>query len=78
MKNYIDISKNLANIIRLKRSELNITQEKLAETSSIDYKHIQNLESMKRINDPRLSTLLKLAEALKINIDELMKKIVEE
>lgn len=78
MKNYIDISKNLANIIRIKRSELNITQEKLAEMSSIDYKHIQNLESMKRINDPRLSTLLKLTEALKIDIDELMKKIVGE
>lgn len=78
MKNYIDISKNLANIIRIKRNELNITQEKLAEMSSIDYKHIQNLESMKRINDPRLSTLLKLTEALKINIDELMKKIVGE
>lgn len=77
MKNYIDISKNLAQFIKLKRNELNITQEKLAEISLIDYKHIQNLESMKRVNDPRLSTLLKLSEALKINIDELLKNIVE-
>jgi len=71
-----DISKKLALFLKEIREQKNLTQEKLAEISNIDYKHIQNLESFKKINDPKLSTLLKLAEALDINIIELFKEIL--
>ncbi len=71
-----DISRKLALFLKEIREQKNLTQEKLAEISNIDYKHIQNLESFKKTNDPKLSTLLKLSEALNINIIELLKKIL--
>ena len=49
-----------------------LTQEELSEKSGIDYKHIQNFESYRRRNDPKYSTLWKLAEALNIDILELI------
>jgi transcriptional regulator with XRE-family HTH domain len=49
-----------------------LTQEKLAELSGIDYKHIQLLES----SDPpaaKIDTLAKLAKAFKIAPSDLLK-----
>jgi len=74
-KNTFDISKNIATFLKQKRKELNLTQEQLAEKSGIEYKHIQNLESLKRINDPKLSTLYKLSKALDIDIEDIIKII---
>jgi len=71
MKNLKEISMRLAEFIKEKRVELNLTQEQLAEISRIDYTHIQNTESLKRINDPKLSTLQKLAKGLNISVSEI-------
>ncbi len=43
--------------------------------SGIDYKHIQNLESLIKINDPKISTLVKLAKALNIPISDIKNSI---
>ena len=73
-KNY-DLSKKIAIFLKQKREELNLTQEKLWEMSGIEYKHIQNLESFKRLNDPKISTLLKLSKGLEIKIEDIIKDI---
>lgn len=65
-------SLRLAGYIRYRRAELNMTQEDLADKSGIDYKHIQNFESYRKTNDPKFSTLCKLADALKISIIDLV------
>lgn len=59
------IQKKLAKRLRELRKKEGLTQEKLAELSGIDYKHIQLLESS---NPPaaKLDTLEKLAKAFKI------------
>ena len=59
------IQKKLAKRLRELRKKQGITQERLAELSGIDYKHIQLLES----KDPpaaKLDTLEKLAKAFKV------------
>ena len=71
------ISGRLAEYIKLKREEMNITQEELAELSAIDYKQIQNLESFKRINNPRLSTLLKLSKAFNVKVEDIIAYILK-
>jgi transcriptional regulator with XRE-family HTH domain len=70
------ISNRLARFIKAKRTERGLTQERLAVLAAIEYKHIQNLESFKRINDPKLSTLIKLANAFEISISEIVDYIV--
>lgn len=65
-------SLRLADYIKTRRAELAITQEELAEISGIDSKHIQNLESYKKINDPKLSTLYKLAIALDDEVSNIL------
>jgi len=75
-KNY-NLSKKIAIFLKQKREDLNLTQEKLAEISGIEYKHIQNLESFKRLNDPKISTLLKLSKGLGIKIEDIIKEIFE-
>ncbi|MDH3976691.1 MAG: helix-turn-helix transcriptional regulator [Deltaproteobacteria bacterium] len=72
MKSAQEISNRLATLVKEKRAKLGLTQEELAEIAKIDYKHIQNIESLKRINDPKLSTLLKLASALNMSISEIV------
>lgn len=61
----------LAKRIRELRKKYNITQEKLAEISGIDYRHIQLLES----KDPgaaKITTLEKLAKAFKMSLSEFL------
>ena len=64
-------SRRLAVFIKEKRQERGITQEQLASFAKIEYKHIQNLESSKRVNDPKLSTLIKLADAFEVSVCEI-------
>lgn len=75
MDNMNEVSKCLAEIIKEERSKQNLTQEQLANLAKIDYKHIQNIESLKKINDPKLSTLCKLAKALDIAPSKLLNNI---
>lgn len=71
MKELEIVSVSLTKFIKDKRNEKGITQEQLASAANIDYKHIQNIESIKKINDPKLSTLTKLAEALNITVSDI-------
>ena len=66
------IQKKLAKRLRELRKEKKLTQEKLAELSGIDYKHIQLLEGK---NPPatKLNTIEKLAKAFGITISQLLK-----
>jgi transcriptional regulator with XRE-family HTH domain len=75
-KKLVHINFNLAHFLRYLRKQNNWTQEHLAEVSTIDYKHIQRLESVKYINDFRFSTLLKLLNAFDIDILDFLGCIV--
>ena len=55
--------------IRQLRKDYGYTQVKLAELSGIEYKHIQRLES-KQPDNPKITTLEKLANAFKISLPE--------
>jgi DNA-binding XRE family transcriptional regulator len=58
--------------IKKYRAELGLTQEALARKADISYNTIIKLES-KGITDPRMGTLKKLAKALEIKIDDLIR-----
>lgn len=66
------IEKKLAKRLKELRKKAGLTQEKLAELSGIDYKHIQLLES-KNPPSATLKTLEKIATALGISISSLTK-----
>jgi predicted transcriptional regulator len=58
--------------IKKHRAKLGLTQEALARKADISYNTIIKLES-KGIIDPRMGTLKKLAKALEIKIDDLIR-----
>ena len=58
--------------IKMFRRKQEITQEKLAELTGTSYKYIQRIEG-KTPPDVRLTTIIKLAKALKIKPAELLK-----
>ena len=62
----------LAQRIKRLRRKLGLTQEKLSEASDIDYKYIQRIEG-KNPPDIRLTTIVRLAKALKVKPAELVK-----
>jgi transcriptional regulator with XRE-family HTH domain len=55
------------------RKEKGLTQEGLARKANISYHTILKLESG-RIKNPRVGTLLKLADVLKVSTDKLLSK----
>jgi transcriptional regulator with XRE-family HTH domain len=61
----------LSNRVKYLRSKYFITQQKLAELSGVDYKHIQLIEGK---NPPysKLDTLEKLAKAFKMSLSEFL------
>ena len=62
----------LARRLRQLRKKYGYTQERLAELSGVDYKHIQLLES----DDPstaKIDTIEKLSKAFKISPSNLLK-----
>ena len=66
------IQKKLAKRLRELRKEKKLTQEKLAELSGVDYKHIQLLEG----KDPpatKINTVEKIAKAFGMTISQLLK-----
>ena len=54
------------------RKKRGITQEQLAELAETSYKYIQRIEG-KNPPDVRLTTIIKLAKALKVKSAELLK-----
>ena len=55
------------------RNKLGLTQEALARKANISYNTIIKLET-KGITDPRMETLVRLAGALEITLDDLVRK----
>ena len=66
-----NIKARLSDRIRQLRQKHGYSQQKLAELAEIEYKHIQRLESQKPC-DVKLSTLEKLAKALKVSLPKLL------
>lgn len=62
----------LSENIKKYRKKLKLTQEALARKADISYHTIAKLEA-KGITDPRMETLKKLAAALNVSIDTLVK-----
>ena len=54
------------------RNKRGITQEKLAELTKTSYKYIQRIEGKTNPPDVRLSTIEKIAKALKVSIGKLI------
>jgi len=67
-----DIRLKLSRRLKELRKEKKLTQERLAELSIIDYKHIQLLES-RRAPAAKLDTLEKLAKAFNISVSKLLR-----
>jgi transcriptional regulator with XRE-family HTH domain len=58
--------------IKKYRAKLGISQDKLSKLSDVTYNTIIKIESGATYN-PRVETLKKIADALKVRIDDLMK-----
>ena len=61
---------HLKNLVRL-RKQKGWSQEKLAVESGVSYNTIIKIEK-NRIEDPRISTVIKFAKALNVKIDDLV------
>jgi transcriptional regulator with XRE-family HTH domain len=61
----------LAKNIKKYRKKLGLTQEALARKADVSYNTIIKLETG-GIKDPRVSTIIKVANALEISIDKLV------
>ncbi len=62
----------IAKNIKKYRKKLGLTQEALSRKADISYNTIIKLEAGAIIN-PRMDTLIKLAEALELSLDKLIK-----
>lgn len=63
----------IARNIRQKRKKLGLSQDKLSKLAGVAYNTIVKIESGENLN-PTIETLTKIAEALNIDINELLKK----
>jgi len=61
--------------LRKARRDLELSQEALAAAADLSAKHVGEIERANK--DPRLSTVLKLAEALKLSPEELFARFDE-
>ena len=66
-----DIKISYSKRLRQLRKEYGYTQQKLAELSNVEYKHIQRLEG-KNPSDIKLSTLEKIANAFHVSLSKLL------
>jgi len=69
----ISINLKIRDRLRQLRAEKNLTQEKLAELSGVDYKHIQLLES-KKPPAVRIDTLEKICKGFGLELKEFFKE----
>lgn len=60
-------------ILRAKRRELALTQEKLAESSGLSDRHIRSMERGS-VDNPSAASLYRISKALDITMDELMRE----
>ncbi len=60
---------NYGQLIRDKRRSLNLTEEKLAEDTDMSDRHLRNIE--KGTTVPKLDTVIKIGNALNMNLGEL-------
>ena len=60
----------LKNLVRI-RKQKGWSQEKLAAESGVSYNTIIKIEK-ERIEDPRISTVIKFAKALNVSTDDLL------
>lgn len=66
-------SKNtIAKIVKRLREKMGLSQEKLARLADVSNNTIINIEAGKQ-NNPTIETLKKIAKALNISIEELIK-----
>lgn len=63
--------------LRALRSAAQLSQEKLAERAGLNYKHYQEIERGGK-KEIRLSTLLKIAEALGVSTQHLFSEVAPE
>ena len=66
-----DTAKRLLARIRALREAHGLTQETFAERADLSYKHYQQVEAGRKF-DIRLSTLIKMADALDLTLRELV------
>ncbi|HET6494685.1 MAG TPA: helix-turn-helix transcriptional regulator [Thermoleophilia bacterium] len=69
----MDASERLAQNIRRRRKEMGISQEALGERCGLHRTEISLLERAAR--DPRLSTLVRVARALRLDLAEMLQGI---
>lgn len=67
-----NVNKLISKRIRALRAKYSLTQQKLAELSGVDYKHIQLLEG-KNPSYSKIDTLEKLAKAFEMSLSEFLK-----
>lgn len=63
---------NIGSTIRKLRESKKISRKELVKLSGISWHNLVSIE-IGRNNDPKLSTLLKVSQALKVTIDKLIK-----
>ena len=73
----MDINIKFSKTLKLIRKSKGLTQEQLAERSSIDYKYLQKLES-KNPSSPTLQVLEKLSLGLGVSLQEFIREIEEQ
>lgn len=69
-KNYILLLNQLAEKIKSRRIQLNLSQEDLADKCSLDRTYISLIERSKR--NPSYLTLIKICDGLEVSIQELL------
>jgi transcriptional regulator with XRE-family HTH domain len=68
-----DIRKRFGGAVRIRRVELNLSQEELAERADLHRTYISDLERGKR--NVSLENIEKLAKALNLSMADLMKRV---
>lgn len=63
---------SIAQNIKQKRKELNLSQDKLSKLAGVAYNTIVKIESGENLN-PTIETLRKIAKALNTEVDELIR-----
>ncbi len=71
----MDLDK-IGNLITIRRKELKLTQEKLAEQLEISPKTVSKWE--RGVNAPDITILIRLADALEVSVQELLSGEIEE
>lgn len=65
------MSEKLGRNLKRIRTEKNMSQGDIARALGVDRGYISNIENGKR--NPTLATIAKIAQALKVSVDELLK-----